>query len=309
MELQQLRYFVAVARLGNFTRAAERCRVSQPSLSQQIGKLERELGEQLLLRQPGGKSVLTPAGELLLERAHRILTEVEEASHALLQRHETVQGEIRVGAIPTIAPFLLVEAIVQFSTRYPDVKINSQEATTRQLLQQLESGELDFAVLSPPLQGGPWRTLEIGREPLFLALRADSPLMRQAELRLGDLREENFILMREGHCLTAQIAEFCDRERFSPKVRFQSAQVETLRTFIRSGMGVSLLPAMAWPSTRQAMPELRFRELAEPSPERQIVAAWRPDQPLSRACHAFLDGLARVFTDIHATTATLLKQS
>lgn len=298
MELHQLRYFVTVARLGNFTRAAEACAVAQPSLSQQIKKLEDEMGERLFHRIPGGKSVLTPAGELLHARACRILEEVENATSELRARHELISGEVRVGAIPTIAPFLLADAVMAFGQDYPEVGLVAHEATTAQLLQSLEQGELDMAVLSPPLDGGPWSMRSLGVEPLFLVAREDAPILKQKNPKLSQLRQQEFILMREGHCLTAQVSEFCDRARFRPKVRFQSAQVETLRSFIRAGVGVSLLPAMSLSRYANTEPTLKFKRLCKPEPTREIVIAWRPDAGLSRACLVFQEQLDASFAGL-----------
>lgn len=293
MEMHQLRYFTAVARTGNFTRAAEQCHIAQPSLSQQIRKLEDELDEKLILRLPGGKSRLTPAGEILLTRANRILAEAQLAVEELSQRQKVVSGAVRLGAIPTIAPFLIPDALLAYNKAHPQVEVVVHEATTEQLLSQLEKNELDFVIVSPPLAGGPWQTHSLGEEPLYLVApkghrhsAADAP-------GLDDLREEEFILMREGHCLTGQVTRFCKLAEFRPRVRFLSAQVETLKALIRAGAGVSLLPAMALASAEQdGLSVIPFRE---PAPSREIVFASLPDFPLPRAAREFQTHLDAVF--------------
>lgn len=293
MEMHQLRYFTAVARTGNFTRAAEQCHIAQPSLSQQIRKLEEELDEKLILRLPGGKSRLTPAGEILLTRANRILAEAQSVVEELRDRQKVVSGAVRMGAIPTIAPYLVPDALLAFNEAHPQVELVVHEATTEQLLAQLEKNELDFVIVSPPLAGGPWQTHSLGEEPLYLVtppgrkFKAGGPI-------LDDLREEEFILMREGHCLTGQVTRFCKLSNFRPRVRFLSAQVETLKSLIRAGAGVSLLPAMAL-ADAPATSDLQVVALRDPAPNREIVFASLPDFPLPRAAKEFQQHLAKVF--------------
>ncbi|WP_309381319.1 LysR family transcriptional regulator [Cerasicoccus frondis] len=294
MEMHQLRYFTAVARTGNFTRAAEQCHIAQPSLSQQIRKLEEELDEKLILRLPGGKSRLTPAGEILLTRANRILAEAQSAVEELRDRQKVISGAVRLGAIPTVAPFLIPEALLAFNEAHPQVELVVHEATTEQLLAQLERNELDFVIVSPPLSGGPWQAETLGHEELFLVTPDGNHHLQQRSPTLDDLREEEFILMREGHCLTGQVMRFCKLAEFRPRVRFLSAQVETLKALIRSGAGVSLLPAMA---LGDVSPDsgLHVIQFQEPPPQREIVFASLPDFPLPLAAREFQLHLRNVF--------------
>jgi len=294
MEMHQLRYFTAVARTGNFTRAAEQCHIAQPSLSQQIRKLEEELDEKLILRMPGGKSRLTPAGEILLTRANRILAEVQSAVEELTDQQKKISGAVRMGAIPTIAPYLIPQALLPFNAEHPQVEVVVHEATTEQLLVQLEKNELDFVIVSPPLTGGPWQTVSLGEEPLYLVAPPDHRHNRRAP-HLEDLREEEFILMREGHCLTGQVTRFCKLAEFRPRVRFLSAQVETLKALIRAGAGVSLLPAMALAGNEDA--DVTVIPFRKPAPSREIVFASLPDFPLPRAAREFQTQLAKVFAE------------
>lgn len=306
MEMHQLRYFVAVAREGNFTRAARACHVAQPSLSQQIRKLEEELGQSLLHRLKSGKSILSPAGELFFPRAVRILQEANTAATELEQIGDKVSGSVRMGAIPTLAPYLVPESVLRFTGDYPDVELIAHETTTAELLAMLWRNELDFALASPPFSGGPWEMLSLGSEPLLLATSAQVTLGAEhpADLRprasaaqslsqtaetsisLSDLVNEEFILMREGHCLSNQVVGFCQQADFKPRVRFLSAQVETLKALIRAGAGISLLPSLAIDADD---PTLRYIRLDDnPAPQREIVALWRPEFPLSRAATEFI---------------------
>lgn len=299
MEMHQLRYFVAVAREGNFTRAARACHVSQPSLSQQIKKLEEELGQSLLHRLKSGKSVLSPAGELFFPRAVRILQEANTAATELEHLDDKVSGSVRMGAIPTLAPYLVPDAVVRFNEDYPEVELIAHETTTAELLNMLWRNELDFALASPPFAGGPWEMEHLGVESLLLATAAGAALEVEgnavkgqggrvkaakagAGIHLSDLSSEEFILMREGHCLSNQVLGFCQQADFRPKVRFLSAQVETLKALIRAGAGVSLLPSMAIDSDDKSLRTIALND--DPAPQREIVALWRPEFPLSRAC-------------------------
>ncbi|WP_269543131.1 LysR family transcriptional regulator [Cerasicoccus fimbriatus] len=294
MEMHQLRYFTAVARTGNFTRAAEQCHIAQPSLSQQIRKLEDELDEKLIMRLPGGKSRLTPAGEILLSRANRILAEAQSAVEELRDRQKVVRGAVRLGAIPTVAPFLIPDALLAFNEQHPEVELVVHEATTEQLLTQLERNELDFVIVSPPLAGGPWQTESLGSESLYLVTPEGNHHIKKRAPTLDDLREEEFILMREGHCLTGQVMKFCKMAEFRPRVRFLSAQVETLKALIRSGAGVSLLPEMALGDVSK---ESRLHVIAfkNPAPQREIVFASLPDFPLPLAAREFQGYLKKAF--------------
>lgn len=335
MEMHQLRYFVAVAREGNFTRAARACHVSQPSLSQQIRKLEEELGQSLLHRLKSGKSILTAAGELFFPRAIRILQEAKVAASELEHIGDSVSGSVRMGAIPTLAPYLVPDSVLRFNRDYPNVELIVHETTTAELLAMLWRNELDFALASPPFTGGPWESQSLGVESLLLATAAETTLdieqrpadeaqgagkkarakkgarpggkpvaaQRQtdgskavaadnnktttgASITLNDLAGEEFILMREGHCLSNQVLGFCQQADFKPKVRFLSAQVETLKALIRAGAGISLLPSLA---VNPADPTLRYIRLDDkPAPQREIVALWRPEFPLRRAATEFI---------------------
>ncbi|MGE9267933.1 MAG: LysR family transcriptional regulator, partial [Verrucomicrobiales bacterium] len=208
MELHQLRYFLAVARTGNFSRAAEQCHVSQPSLSQQIAKLEDELGVRLFDRNKRHSS-LTPHGEALLPRATRILDEVDTASREARDATELLRGKIRLGVLPTIAPYLLPDVIKNFARNYPGLEIVLDEDTTGQLLEKLLACDIDFALTSLPLGDPRFQTHHLFDEDLLLALPADHPLSRKKAIHTRDLRNERLIVMKDGHCLGDQVLGFC----------------------------------------------------------------------------------------------------
>ncbi len=285
MELQQLRYVVAIARAGNFSRAAEQCHVSQPSLSQQVRKLEDELGGRLFdrLRRT---AKLTAEGEAFLPRALRVLEEVEAAGRDARDAADLVRGPVTLGVLPTIAPYLLPKVIARFTARFPAVEIVIHEDTTARLLKLAGAGEVDFALASQPIHDERLEVRELFAEELLLALPRDHALARKKVVSPADLESERLIVMKEGHCLGDQMLRFCDHRDGRPAIGFRSAQLETVQSLVRAGLGISLVPAMAAQSGRRDAPA--YRSLSAPRPERRIVAAWMKQRPPSRAANELL---------------------
>lgn len=286
MEMNQLRYAVAVARTGNFTRAAEQCRVSQPSLSQQIQKLEDELGERLFDRMKR-ETKLTAYGEAFIRRAVRILEETELAIREASDAKSLFSGTLTIGVLPTIAPYLLPKSIGAFAKKFPGVEIVVQEDTTAQLLKHLTTYEIDFAIASNPIQDNRLEIQELFSEELLLALPPSHPLARKRTIPAAALEGERLIVMRQGHCLGDQVLGFCEQRDRRPTVSFRSAQLETIYALVSAGLGLSLIPAMAARIERSHA--LEYRSIQHPRPERKILAVWPKQRPLSRAPRAFLD--------------------
>ena len=289
MELHQLRYVVAVARTGNFSRAAAQCHVAQPSLSQQIQKLEDELGERLFDRLKT-RAQLTPAGEALHERAVRILAEVEAAHREATEARALTRGRVAVGVLPTIAPFLLPQVLPRFSQVFPGVEIVVHEDTTAQLLSLLAACELDLAIASLPIDDKRVQTETLFTEELLLALPPGHRLTRKRSVGAADLGGERLIVMKEGHCLGDQVLRFCDQRDVQPQISFRSAQLETVHALVRAGLGIALVPAMALQPNRSDLPE--YRSLQPPQPQRTIVAVWPKQRPPGLAAGEFLKVLA-----------------
>jgi LysR family hydrogen peroxide-inducible transcriptional activator len=285
MEMQQLRYVVAVARTGNFSRAAEQCHVSQPSLSQQILKLEDDLGERLFDRMKR-MAKLTPHGEAFLRHAVRILEEVDAAEREAADAQALLRGTLKIGVLPTIAPYLLPEVMGGFMEKYPGVEIVVQEDTTAQLMRFLLAFEIDLVFASQPIQDGRLEVRELFTEELLLALPPGHPLARKRAVNASDLENEPLIVMKEGHCLGDQVLRFCDRRDLHPNISFRSAQLETIQALVSAGLGLSLIPAMAARSGRKDLPE--YRSLQSPKPQRKIVAVWPKQRPPARAANEFL---------------------
>lgn len=284
MEMHQLRYVVALARTGNFSRAAEECHVSQPSLSQQVQKLEDELGERLFDRL-NRETRLTAAGQLFVPRAVRILAEAEDARREAQEVGSLLRGRLSVGVLPTLAPYLLPPVVAEFSQRFPGVELIVEEDTTAQLVKQVSSYDLDCALVSPPLVDERIEWDELFSEELRVALPPGHELTRKRLLRLEDLVGEPFIVMKEGHCLGDQVLRFCDRREVRPRIQFRSAQLETIQSLVCAGLGVSLIPAMATRMDRAEQPE--YRSLSGPRPERKVAMAHLRQRPLSRAATEF----------------------
>ena len=285
MEMHQFRYTVAVARAGNFSRAAEQCRVAQPSLSQQIQKLEDELGERLFDRLKTGVK-LTAAGELFLPRAARILDEAESAHREMRDAHSLVRGALNVGVLPTIAPYFLPPIIAKFSAEFPGIEVVVHEDTTARLLKLAARCEVDLAVLSLPIDDTAFETQMLFTEDLLVALPPGHPFATRRTLRAADLETERFILMKEGHCLGDQVLSFCSRREISPRVSCRSAQIETVQALVEAGLGISLVPAMACHEGRAPAPI--YRRLDRPRPTRTIAAVWPRQRPPNRAAAEFL---------------------
>ncbi len=246
MELNQLRYFCAVARTGSFTKAAEQEGIAQPSLSQQIRKLEDEVGSPLFERL-GRHNRLTPFGETLLPEAEAILRQVAEAEFRLTALKEGVQGKLRVGVIPTILPYWLAPRLGGFLERFPDVDLHLTEATTARLIEALQAGDLDTAVVSLPIQSPEIVCSELFREGLCLVVGQGHPLAGAAAVRLKELVSERMLLLREGHCLRDDVLTACTRARAEFVSVFETDQIASIFPLVASGFGVSLIPAMAAP--------------------------------------------------------------
>jgi len=285
MEMHQLRYVVAVARARNFSRAAEQCHVSQPSLSQQILKLEGELGGRLFERMKR-ETRLTRAGEAFLRRAVRILREADAAQREATDARELLWGVLAVGVLPTIAPYLLPRVMSGFMKKFPGVEVVVQEDTTARLVRLLLACEIDFALACWPIQDLRLEVRELFAEELLLALPPGHPLARKRTVEVADLEKERFIVMKEGHCLGDQVLQFCARRDLRANISIRSAQLETIQHLVRAGLGVSFVPAMAAPAKRDDLPV--YRSLRDPRPRRRIVAVWPRQRPPARAAAEFL---------------------
>ncbi|HET9409900.1 MAG TPA: LysR substrate-binding domain-containing protein [Candidatus Sulfotelmatobacter sp.] len=244
MEVHQLRYFCAVARHGTFTRASKAEHVAQPSLSQQILKLEAELGARLFDRLPRSAK-LTVFGKAFLPKAERILRELQDAKTELRDMSEDVKGEVVVGIIPTIAAYLLPRLLNDFTARHPMISIRVIEDITPDLVQRLQEGSIDLAIAALPVTGNELANVTLLEEKFYAVLPQNHRFASRTSLSLSVLESEPFLLLKEGHCFRENLIAACHKSKMSPKVVFESGQFASILAMVSAGMGVSAVPAMA----------------------------------------------------------------
>ena len=294
MELHQLRYFEAAASAGSMSRAAERCRVAQPSLSQQIARLEESLGVRLFDRLGRGVA-LTPAGRALLPRARRILNEARDARENLRADIDEGTGRLSVGAIPTMAPYLLPPALAGVRAAYPGCELHVREDLTERLLEQVSDLEVDVAVMSTPIEHAGVDVRVVGEERLVVVAAREGMLEGSGEITLEALREMPRVSLDEMHCLGRQIAGFCSARRVGANVVCCATQLSTLLEMVRLGLGVSLAPEMAAREDRSGTRV--YAALKRGGPTREIAVVTRKGRTLGKAGERFVELVARSVTE------------
>lgn len=282
MELEQLRHFLKVAETGNFTRAAHAVSLSQPALSRSIARLEAELGQPVFDRQTR-KAVLTDAGRILHDRARQIVSLVDDLPAEICDDGQS--GRIRVGAIPTIAPFFLPQFLRDFGGDFPQARVVVQEDTTDVMLKKLSEGEIDAALLAQPLESRHLQFEDLFDEELFLVMSADHPLRHKSRISLADLESLPFVLLGEAHCLTGSILQFCRRGAWQPVSVERTSQLVSVQELVSLNHGVSFIPAMA--RALDVSERRIYRSLSGVKPTRRIVLAWNPYRFQSRLLEAF----------------------
>src|ERR1700730_240984 len=286
MEVHQLRYVCAIADTGNFSRAAERCKIAQPSLSQQVLKLEEELGTSLFDR--WGRSIrLTEAGRAFIPRARAILHQMEAARSSASDQNTDLRGSVAVGVIPTVAPYLMPSYTAGFAKRYPDAKLRIVEETTSVLVEGLRDLSIDVAILALPLRHKDLELFPIRTEPLFAVLKRDHPRATAKSLALKDLRGESFVMLRDGHCYRDLSIGPCTHARITPNIAFESGQFSSLLGMVAAGVGVSLIPEMAIDRNVGC----RYVRISDAQATRTIVAAVVRGRSFNRVQRAFVSEL------------------
>ena len=244
MELHQLRYVCAIAETGSFSRAAERCQIAQPSLSQQVLKLEEELGGKLFHRLGRGIR-LTESGRAFLPQAQAILRQVDVARASVASNHADVRGSVTLGAIPTVAPYLIPRYTAAFTQRFPNARLRIVEETTPILVGGLRDLSIDFALLALPLRHKDLEIQPIQTEPLLAALPEKHRLASNDSLSLAELRGEPLVMLRDGHCFRDLSLSMCRSANVNPKIAFESGQFSSILGMVAAGIGISLVPEMA----------------------------------------------------------------
>lgn len=295
MEIDQLRQLLKIAERKNFTRAAEELFISQPALSRSIARLEEELGQPLFERRT--RSVeLTDAGRSLASRAERILALVDDAKSEIADDGES--GTIRVGAIPTVAPYCLPRTLREFSGMFPKAALLVDEEVTERLLEKCRQGQVDVALLALPITMPRLKVERLFEEELFLTLPPGHALAAKKRVAIEDLQPYPFVLLDEAHCLTESVISICRRKSFQPLAVERTNQLMTVQELVSLGHGISLIPAMARAiddSERRV-----YRSLAGPRPTRTLAMVWNPDRFQSKLLERFKRHLRETLTTITA---------
>lgn len=285
MTLQQLVYFLAVARTRHFTRAAEEVLVAQPSLSKQIQALENELGAPLFSR-ARGNIALTPAGEALLPVARRILADVESARLEVRELAGLRRGRVRVGAPPSLCASVFADVLRRYHDTYPGITLHVEEGGSRDLVRALTSGELDLALVisAPGDTGGALSATTVLTEGLVVASRAGAAWPGgRARVRLAELADRPLVMFREGYDLRETTVAACRSAGFEPRFSVEGGEMDAVLRFVEVGLGVAVVPSMVL----AARPSLRGTPLTAPAMDRTVALAHRTDVAPTHAARAF----------------------
>ncbi len=277
LSLRDLEYAVTVAELRHFGRAAERCHVSQPTLSEQIRKLEAMLGVVLFERLPRRVEV-TPQGAPLIDQARAVLREARGLLDVAQQQAEPLQGQLRLGVIATLGPYYLPALLQDVRRQFPGLVLRLHEGRTADLTEALEQAELDAALLALPAPSAALTGLELFFEPFLLACPQGHPLQRSAEVSLEHLPTADLLLLEEGHCLRDQALSLCRVPRNGREERFASS-LEMLRHMIAAGEGFSLLPQLAVEGRTDLAGLIGLRRFGQSGVGRRIGLVWRGTDP------------------------------
>lgn len=297
--LKQLRYFSALARHGHFGRAAEECHVSQPALSLQIQELEAQLGCQLVERRRGAVA-LTEIGQEVEGRARRILLEMADLVDHARHRPNLMSGQLDLGVIPSIAPYLLPATLPLLQKRHPALDLRLRETQTATLLDELAEGLLDVALLSLPVDRAGLETLPLFADP-FLLVMPSGPMSQGGPLTPEEaLDGGNLLLLEEGHCLRDQALSFCGAGGPGSRRQYGASSLSTIMQMVANGFGATLMPAMALPIEYRADMPVTLHRFAEPQPSRSIGLAWRRTSPRREDFEA----LGAILTEVGAALGT-----
>ena len=274
--LRQLRYLSSLARHRHFGRAAEDCAVTQPALSMQIRELEREIGAELVERRPGDIA-LTDTGREVTQRAEHILAATRDLVDFARHR-DVLSGRLKLGIIPTLAPYVLPRVLPQLQAEYPRLRLEVRETQTKVLLEELSGGELDCVLLALPVDGADVATLPLFEDPFLLAVPAGDSLPARARVTVDDVDQRRLILLEEGHCLRDQALAFCAAPRRDAAASLGATSLTTVMQMVANGYGVTLVPEVAVDAEvrDERVKLLRF---ASPEPARTVGLAWRRTSP------------------------------
>lgn len=290
MNLRDLNYFLVLAETKHFGEAARRCFVSQPTLSMQIKKLEETLGVSLFER--SNKQVfLTDQGQLLIARVKKILILVDEMKDLARNSLDPLAGNLRLGVIPTVAPYMLPLVMPSIKNNFPDLKVWLIEEQTKRLIAQLEEGAIDAAIMALPVENN-FNCKILYQEDFYFACSINHSLAQASFVSVNDLADQQVMLLEEGHCLREQAMAVCQMAKANEVADFTATSLETLRLMVQSGMGVTLLPKLA--TLTQSSDLLRCIPFIEPAPSRSIALFWRTGSPKSSCLNALADKIIQI---------------
>jgi LysR family hydrogen peroxide-inducible transcriptional activator len=296
--LRQLRYLDALARFRHFGNAANHCAVTQPALSTQIQDLEKKLGVDLVERRY--KDVqLTPVGREVAERAARILADVRDLSEFARLRAAPLSGALRLGVIPTIAPYLLPPLLLLLRERYPALDLHIRETQTQALIDELASGGLDLLLLALPAEHSDIQTRPLFEDRFLLALPPDREMKGSVRASHDLVKDDRLLLLEEGHCLRDQALSFCELRQAGNIDTFGASSLSTIVQMVANGLGLTLLPEISVDVDARHS-NIKLMRFVEPEPSRTVGLAWRTTNPRRRDFEAFAElVLATVPTDRH----------
>lgn len=282
MDLQQLRYVAALAQEKHFQRAAKSVGITQPTLSQQVKKLEEELGEPLFERS-SRRVALTPAGERFLPHVLAALDALKKGMSAIQEEGDLSEIPVRVGFLPTMGPYLIPEILNDLKERVPELKLEFHEDTAEALVHRVREGGLNLGVLSLPVHENGIAARSLGHEPVYVAVSPTHALAGCKNVPLRRLHQEPLFVLREGRCLRDQMLVHMKRAKAQPRIAFQGTHLTSLLKMAATGEGVAIVPKMAVES--HSGDGLRFLPFANPQPTREIGVIWRRSAALTQREH------------------------
>jgi len=295
MELRQLQYVIQIAKEKNFSRAAEKLHIAQPSLSQQLSKLEQELGV-LLFRRTTNSVEPTQAGQVFVDKSQTILDAIEQLKQEMDDMASMRRGKLVVGTLPITGSHILPLVLPVFGTEYPQIEIVLVEDTTAKLEQLTASGGTDLSLLSLPLIDSTLSFEPVMEEGICLAVPPQHALASRKEpIAIKELSSEPFIALKKGQGFRTITVDLCEKEGFTPRIVFESSNMETIQSLVAAGMGIAFVPQMV---TRVKGSEFApvYIQL-ETKPSRTLVVASRKGRYLSKAAEAFIHTLKKTLTD------------
>ncbi|WP_439287346.1 DNA-binding transcriptional regulator OxyR [Lonepinella sp. BR2357] len=278
MNIRDLEYLVALAEYKHFRRAADACHVSQPTLSGQIRKLEDELGI-VLLERTSRKVLFTQSGLLLVDQAKTVLREVKLLKEMASNQGKDMTGPLHIGVIPTVGPYLLPHIMPVLTHEFPELELFLYEQQTAHLIDQLETGHLDCAIVASVEETQPFIEVPIFQEKMLVAVSDKHPWSTEKQLSLSSLNNKEILMLDDGHCLREQALGYCFAAGARENAHFQATSLETLRNMVAANAGITLMPELAVHNEGERQ-GVKYIPCVNPEPTRAITLIYRPGSPL-----------------------------